>query len=191
MEESVFKKIVNLHSIPAFREIDVYEGVKLRPLASSDATRILEILAADSSIRRNVSVASQFHMAKDISKEIEKYRKDKGLIRYTILEGDNPIGLVSFWRDDGFWGKPNINDYGFGYFLDPSKRGKGIVTNALQRLIDIAKQNVYVRQFVAFCSDNNNESIAILIKLGFKPTNKTFSEPNNGWIERKYVKLVA
>lgn len=180
---------LNLHSVSSFKEIDVSEDVKLRPLRQSDATHILEILAADNNIRSRVTVASRLHSPGDVATEIERYQKDPNLIRYTLLKENRPIGLVSFWRDDGFFGTPpNADDYGFGYFLDPSERGKGLVTTALQSLMKTVVKNFNVRQFVAFCEDNNHESIAVLVKLGFKPTNETFSEPNHGWIERKYLK---
>src|SRR5579872_1798275 len=167
------KQSVNLHTIPAFQEINVREGVKLRPLDTSDASRILEILALDKTIRESVSVASRIFTIKDVMTEVEKYRQNKGLLRYTILENDNPVGLVSFWQDYGFWGKPHLNDYGFGYFLDKNRRGKGLVSSAVKSLIDISLQNLQVRQFIAFCEDSNLESVAVLTKLGFEPTNKT------------------
>ena len=182
-------KPLNLHKISGLNEIDVCQGVKLRPLYQSDATRILEILAADKSIRDKVTVASRLHTPKDIAIEIEHYRKDLGLIRYVLLKENNPIGLISLWRDDGFFGtSPNPNDYGFGYFLDPHERGKGLITLAVQSLMKTTAGNFHVRQFVAFCEDRNHESIAVLTKLGFKPTDKTFVEPDHGWVERKYVK---
>jgi RimJ/RimL family protein N-acetyltransferase len=93
------------------------------------------------------------------------------------------------WRDEGYFGTPpQVNDYGFGYFLDPKERGNGFVTRAIQKLMDTVVKNLRVNQFVAFCEDSNTESISVLLKLGFKPTNKTFPEPINGWIERKYEK---
>lgn len=67
---------VNLHTISALQEINISDGLKLRPLNQSDDVRILEILAADTSIRNRVTVASRLYTAKDITVEIERYRKD-------------------------------------------------------------------------------------------------------------------
>lgn len=64
-------KPVNLHTISALEEISVREGVKLRPLRSSDAKRLLEILADDSSIRNRVTVVSRFHTPEDVVKEVQ------------------------------------------------------------------------------------------------------------------------
>ena len=57
--------------------------------------------------------------------------------------------------------------------------------------MDTVAKNLRVNQFIAFCEDSNHESIAVLTRLGFKPTAETFTEPDNGWIERKYTKPVA
>jgi len=179
----------NLHAIAALQEIHVRNDVKLRPLRSTDAERLLEILAADNSIRDKVTVASLFHTPEDVTTEVKRYHEDFGLIRYTLLKKNNPIGLVSLWRDEGYFGTPpQPDDYGFGYLLDPKERGKGLVTSAVQSLMDTTAKSLHVNQFVAFCDDKNTESIAVLTKLGFKPTNETFPEPLHGWIERKYVK---
>lgn len=179
----------NVHSILELKEVNVAEGVKLRPLDQSDAKRILEILNSDSNIRNRVTVASRLYTVKDVTDEIQFYHSDMGLIRYTLLKDNKPVGLVSLWRDDGFFGtKPNPDDYGFGYFLDPAERGKGLTSKAIQSLMRVITKGLRVRQFVAFCTDQNKESIAVLTKMGFKPTTETYSEPTHGWIERKYVR---
>jgi RimJ/RimL family protein N-acetyltransferase len=126
----------------------------------------------------------------DVEAQVETYRQDKHLIRYAILEGDNPIGLVSFWRDvdNPFDAPDSPDDYGFGYFLDPNKRGNGIVTDAVRAIIDVATRNIHINQFIAYCEDNNPDSIAVLTKLGFQPTEIVLVEQNSGWTERKYVR---
>lgn len=179
---------LSLHTVSNLKDIYVDEGVKIRPLDQSDTARILEILASDRSIRDKVTVASRLHTPEDVKTEIEHYNKDPNLIRYTLLKENNPIGLVSLWRDDFSGTLPQLNDYGFGYFLDPDERGKGFITRAVQTLMDTVAKNLHVNQFVAFCEDSNSKSIAVLTKLGFERTDILFREPNNGWIERKYIK---
>jgi|ERR1035437_6687896 RimJ/RimL family protein N-acetyltransferase len=182
---------VDLHTIPTLQKIDIRKSVKIRPLDLSDTVHILEIIKADNSIRNRVSVAARLHTPEDVSNEVENYSKDPHLIRYAILENNNTVGLVSFWRDVGnaqIDAPDNLDDYGVGYFLAPNARGKGLVTNTIQCLINIAAKNLYVRQFIAYCDDNNHESIKVLNKLRFIATNETFTELNNGWIERKYVR---
>jgi RimJ/RimL family protein N-acetyltransferase len=181
---------INVHTIPSLQAVDVYEDILLRPLEQSHASRVLEILDADESIRERVTVASRMHTQEDVAKEIVLYKNDTGLIRYVLLRDSDPVGMISLWRDDGFWGEKNLDDYGFGYFLDPHERGKGLITKAVQKLMEVVSQNLYVRQFVAFSEDTNTGSVAVLKKLGFQPTSQTLTEPTNGWIERKYIKPV-
>jgi RimJ/RimL family protein N-acetyltransferase len=189
--ESEQTRSTNLHEVLAFQNIQVREGVVLRPLDASDATRILEILDTDTTIRSRVSVASKMHTSDDVEDQVENYRKDSHLIRYAIIENDNPIGLVSFWRDidNPFDAPDNPDDYGFGFFLDPSKRGKGIVTNAVRNLMEVATKNLRVNRFIAYTEDDNQESIAVLNKLGFQPTGTVLAELNSGWSERSMCVL--
>ena len=182
-------QFVNLHEVQALQNIQVREGVNLRPLDVADAKRILEILESDASIRGRVSVASKMHTPEDVKTQVEIYRKSSDFIRYAILENDNPIGLVSFWRDidNSFDAPDNPDDYGFGYFLDPSKRGTGIVTDSVRSLMDVASENLHINQFIAYCEDDNANSIAVLTKLGFQSTDIVLDEQSYGWSERKYV----
>ncbi len=183
----------SLHDISELRAIQVRDGVTLRPLEVEDAPRMLEILEADSSIRSRVSVASKIHSPEDVAEQVDAYQNDPHTVRYTLLEGDRPVGLVSFWRDidNPFVSPDSPNDYGFGYFLDPAERGKGLVTDAVQQVINTAQDVLHVENFIAYCEDNNPESVVVLNKLGFEPTDLTYEEQNNGWVERKYVKEVV
>lgn len=180
-------KPINLHSVKHFSEIQIEDNIKLVHLDKVHGARVLEILSDDPSIRDRVTIASRINSLEDLKKQVNAYKKDKGLIRYVLLEDDNPVGLVSFWRDDGFWGEKNLDDYGFGFFLDPKARGKGLISKAVKKLIDITPKHLQVRQFVAFCEDDNSASVKVLKKLGFEPTDQVMTEPKKGWIERKYV----
>lgn len=181
---------INLHSVDAFKQILIEDDISLVPLAQIHAEQILKILAKDKTIREKVKVAALMQNSEDVTAEIRRYKSYTGLIRYVLLKHKTPVGMISFWRDDGFWGVENLDDYGFGYFLDPDERGQGLVTRSLEELMDVVNKNLYVRQFVVFCEDQNKDSIALLKKLGFEATEQTFPEPDKGWIERKYVRKV-
>jgi len=184
---------VDLHQIPVLQNVEVRDSLHLRPLAETDAPRILEILAADPNIRQRVSIAEAMKTNVDVCREIETAREDPGLIRYAILHSGNPIGLISFWSDDGvaFGTPPAWNDYGFGYFLDKDFRGQGIITAAMSRIMDIATHNLPVHQFIAFCEQDNPKSAAVLRRLGFQPTGQLFGELKHGWREEKYIKPIV
>jgi RimJ/RimL family protein N-acetyltransferase len=183
----------SLHDIPDLTEIHVREGLILRPMEVEDALRLLEILDTDPTIRDRVSVASRMHSPEDVAEQVETYQGDPHLIRYTLLDGDRPIGLVSLWRDidNPFDAPDSPNDYGFGYFLDPAERGRGLVTDAVQAIMDTAQKTLNVESFIAYCEDNNPDSIDVLTKLSFQPTDTTYEEQNNGWLERKYVRPIT
>ncbi len=183
----------NLHGISELKEIQVRDGVTLRPMEAEDAQRMLEILEADPSIRDRVSVASRMHSPEDVAAEVETYQDDPHTVRYTLLAADRPVGLVSFWRDidNPFDAPDSPNDYGFGYFLDPVERGNGLIPDAVQRVMETAQDVLHVENFIAYCEDNNPGSVAVLTKLGFEPTDLTYEEQNNGWVERKFIKAAA
>ena len=183
----------NLHDIPALQTVAVREGVELSPLTPEDSDAILAILEADPSIRERVSVASKMHTHEDVADQVNAYQNDDHTIRYVIREGDDVIGLVSFWRDvDSPFDAPDRpNDYGFGFFLSPDKRGTGIVAQAVQRIMDIAVENLHVENFIAYCEEDNTDSIAVLTRLGLHATDVSLAEQNSGWIEQKYIKEVS
>lgn len=180
----------SLHNLEALSKIKVRDNITLRPLEITHAERILEILDSDNSIRDKVAVASSLWTADDVEQQIDSYKHNNNLIRYTILEDNNPIGLISFWRDigDPFGGPDRPDDYGFGYFLDPMQRGKGILSDALKELMATSGSVLRINQFIAYCKDSNEQSIAVLTKLGFCPAEIDGPTVGNGWRERKYVK---
>ncbi len=184
------KEPVTLREVPELREIQVRDNIVLRQLKAEDGPRIVEILDADPTIRDRVSVAAKIHTPEDVALEVLNYQGDPHLIRYALTEGDEVIGLMSLWRDvdSPFDAPDNPDDYGFGYFIDPAARGKGIVTDALGNLLETADTALNPRQFIAYCEDDNTDSISVLRKIGFEPTDTILTEENSGWTERKYVK---
>ena len=184
---------VNLHEIPSLQRIEVRDDILLRPMSVDDAASILQILGADVTIRDRVAVASKIHSPEDVKKEVDAYKNDPHLIRYVIQQDESVIGLVSLWRDiDTFPGSPDSpDDYGFGYFLDPNKRGAGIVSESVNRLMEVAQNNLFVRQFIAYCEDDNDASLKVLGSLGFHPTPVKLVFPDTGWAENKFVREVS
>ena len=179
--------------LDAVREsIAVRSGVVLRPLEATDASAIIEALDADPSIRERVTVAAQLHTEDDVRREADRYKTDPDLTRFVIVENGTCVGLISLWRDTGFFGQtPQPHTFGFGYFLHPAARGRGLVTDSLTALMKAARAKFRVDSFIAFCEDSNRDSIALLRKLGLGPTPQTFDEPINGWRERMYQKKVT
>lgn len=179
-----------LHQYSGLQKVEVRDGCCLRPLRSEDAANILEVIDKDPSIRQRVTVAERMRDPDDVAREVEAYQKDsEGLIRYTVVCDEKCVGLVSFWKDQGYFGQDFEPDsYGFGYFIDPDLRGKGLITDAVRALMTKSQDVLEVHRFLAFCEDDNLASRKVLLKLGFEATDRTFFEPKNGWIERMYLK---
>lgn len=182
------KSLPNLHDSEGLCLVKVSDSVVLRPLAADDAPRMLEILDTDPEIRKRVEVAKIIHTKEDIYKEIESSENDPTLIRYSVLKNGKYIGLVSFWRLDDYLDKANPEPYtfGFGYFIDPTERGNGIIPAALQALMQIVRDTLEPQKFMAFCEDDNPASIAVLKKCGFSATDEIVYFPEMGCNERKY-----
>lgn len=180
-----------LHSA-AFEKINVREGICLRPLQREDATVLLAILDADPSIRERVGFASRLHAVDDVARLLEVEKGDKEIIRYVIVENDSVVGLINFWRAGEYFGdKADPDDYGFGYFLAPSARGRGLVTNSLTALMAVAVMHLPVKKFIAFCEADNAQSGSVLKKAGFEQTDVSWKDDEHGWIEQKYSRVVV
>ncbi len=183
---------MRLHDITALHEITVRAGLVMRPLELSDGEQLLKVLDHDPAIRKRASVAARLHSLGDVEREVAAIAADDGLIRYAVHSDDEVVGLISLWRDDGFFGQqPEVDSYGFGYFLDPNSRGQGIITASLKSIMDTVRDVLPVRSFIAFCEDDNPESFAVLTRLGFERTDEVYGEPNTGWQERKYRRVVS
>ena len=181
----------NLRKMPALQKIDVRESVVLRPLVTTDAAALLAVLESDPSIRERVGFASRIHPSDDAERLTEEEKDDPNLIRYAICEHDIVVGLVSFWRAGEFFGdKANPDDYGFGYFLSPSARGRGLVTDSLSALMTVAAENLPITTFIAFCEADNAASGALLQKAGFEKTDVTWDDAEDGWVEQKYARTI-
>lgn len=98
--------------------------------------------------------------------------------------------VILFGRDvdNPFDAPDSPNDYGFGFFLDPVKRGNGLILDAVQQVMTATQDVLHVENFIASYEDNNPENVTVLTRLGFQSTDLTYEEQNNGWVERKYVK---
>jgi len=175
------------------RTIPVRDGVELRPLQASDAAEILSALEADPEIRKRVTIASRLFTPADVEAEVKRAETTETfLLRFVIVEQGKVVGMLSFWQDLGYFGyEPAPNTFGFGYFLHPKARGRGLVTDAIVAMMDAAQAELTVDSFIAFCEDDNAASVHVLNKLGLQTTDQTFTEPTTGWTERMYRKEVT
>ena len=174
------------------REVVVRDGVVVRPMLEADAAQLLGIMERDPSIRDHVTVAAAMQDADGVRKQVEAYTNDNSVIRYVIVHDGDVAGLVSFWRDTGYFGyTPMPYTFGFGYFTDPKRRGQHLAGDSVQALMNEAQKSFRVDQFIAFTETDNEASQHVLRSLGFAKTDIDYTEPNMGWAESMWCKKVA
>lgn len=164
--------------------------MRLRLLVPDDASRIYEIFQADPDIQNRVTWTSGLKTLSDIKERIQKF-SDNDELRYAIIYEDEIVGYIGAWKDKGWFGVTHPDDYGYGYFCDPLKRGKGIVTDSAKALMANIESVVHVKTFSLYTEDSNLASQAVARKLGFVRTDETYLEPVLGSTERRYIRTVT
>jgi ribosomal-protein-alanine N-acetyltransferase len=83
-----------------------------------------------------------------------------------IAYKDNPdeaIGTICFWHME-----PNNYRAEIGYMLHPNHWRKGILSEAIEKIIDYGLNVLNLHSIAANVNPNNAASIALLEKFGFK-----------------------
>lgn len=177
--------------LPDFARMTVRPDLQLRRLAANDADDVLRILAEDPSIRDRVKVVSEATTADDIRAIAASREGSLSSAHFVILEAGSAVGLLSLWRAGGHFGDlVDPDSYGFGYFLSPRARGRGIIPAVLHSVMETTCRCLPVHSFVAFCEDDNPASSRNLDKAGLKATSVAFTN-SKGWRERLYERPVA
>lgn len=163
--------------------IPVRDNIQLRLLTPGDAARVFEILEKDPHIRKKfVTWTAGLTTEEAVGEAIEKFQENPTVFRFAIVDGDRLIGYVGTWSNT-----PDGKEYDAGYFIDPTERGKGIVSAAMKALIEAASKNLPLELFAMYIWDGNEPSKAIARKLGFTPTDVIEPEPALGGIpERRW-----
>ncbi len=81
---------------------------------------------------------------------------------YTIIVQDRVSGIISFNAIDSAHQTTTI-----GYWIDGPLEGKGVVSAALNKLIEIYSQRGILRKFIINCSVTNRKSNALALRNGF------------------------
>ena len=147
------------------KEIET-KRLKLRKIELADAEKIYEILS-------NEKVISNLNMEihesiEDTYKLLEDYLKgfeEKVKFPYTILdkESNELIGVflikLDLYDEDCFE---------FTIYLDEKYWGKGIYTEVLPYMIEIAFEDIKTENFRGFVMEKNKASSRVLEKCGFE-----------------------
>lgn len=162
----------------SFKELTT-ERLLLRSLKATDKKEIF-ILRSDPDINKyigrakpkNIKEALQF-----IRKRNEDIKENKALYwAITFKENLKLIGTVCLWNISEDRKTAEI-----GYELFPHSQGKGIMDEAIKKLIGFAFQTLDMHILEAFTNKNNLKSISLLLRNNFShvPGRKDEDDINN------------
>jgi RimJ/RimL family protein N-acetyltransferase len=171
-------------------KINVADDLGLRLLVPDDAMRIFAIFQADPSIQKTMTWPFRLKTVEDTKERIQKFN-DSEELRYAIIYDGELIGYIGIWKDKGWFGTIQPDDYSYGYFCDPTKRGKGIITDTAKVLMAQVESVVRVKTFSLYIEDSNPASQAVAKKLGFRATDEVYTEPVLGSTERRYIRKIT
>jgi RimJ/RimL family protein N-acetyltransferase len=121
------------------------------------------------------------HDAGFLRLRLEQVKRDPGvakwLVRGLVLrETGELVGHAGFHGPPGVNGPRRSNAVEVGYTVFPAHRGSGLATEAAAGLIEWARAAHGLRAFVASVAPDNDPSLAIVRKLGFRQTGEQWDE---------------
>lgn len=140
----------------------------LRRFEESDAGTLLEI-AAEEATAKYVPWAKFVTDMETSRDRINRFHEQwqQGLrARFLITKNGEPYGYFGIWPDN----EPDM--YEVGYAVLPRYRGKGIITQVLDAIEEVAMTNLKAAGLVAHIDESNEASQRVITKQGFHPTDK-------------------
>jgi RimJ/RimL family protein N-acetyltransferase len=139
------------------------ERLTLRFASIEDAEFILELLNDPDWLKfiGDLGVTT-IEQARDyISQKLVRMYEDVGFGLYLVeMKDRNPIGICGLVKRD------YLQDIDIGFAFLPKYRRKGFAFEAADAVIEFARQKLGVKRLVAITSQNNENSIELLKKLG-------------------------
>ncbi len=131
-----------------------------------------------------------FKDVKAAAKYVEQTQQDfvdNGVSAFAVLaEGsDTVIGLCGFFK------RPFLNCWDFGYAFLPQGRGMGYALEATQALLHWAEQQALPTPYTAICHPDNLPSQRILKKLGFEQKGMLYGAAKNAEPQQFYIRKVS
>jgi len=140
--------------------------VWMRPIRESDTEPILELVRANyDHLRTFMEWAKPDYGRPDSADWIERAvsgEKDRSQLNFGIFRGERVIGTVGFAYFDH---EAKVTE--IGYWIDAEEEGKGIMSGAVERLLDLAFGKLGMNRVQIRCADANLRSAAIPRRLGF------------------------
>ena len=147
-------------------KIDIGDGVVLRPFVQNDPPAIFE------TVKRNEQHLIEFmrwltpdyslETASDfVERSIDNAEKKESL-SFGIFRSGSFLGSIGFVYLD-----TNVRKTEIGYWIDKGEEGKGIISAATEKLIDLAFNEFGMNKVEIRCSVKNIRSAAVPKRFGF------------------------
>lgn len=141
--------------------VEFIKGFYLRPVKLSDANALFEF-SKDESVVKYLSWEAH-QTINDTIKVIKEHYFKNNPISYVIVDSnDTAIGVIDF-NTVTRTTHPEI-----GYFLNPKYHNKGIMTNALYKILDIGFNELGYDTIAISHVKENAASKKVILKNGFK-----------------------
>ncbi len=161
------------------------ERVNLRQVNIQDDNEVFA-LRSDTRVNKFLDRATPVTID-DARKFIEKINdqiaKNKVIYWAITLKNDNKvIGTICYWNISTEHSKAEI-----GYELHPDFQGKGIMQEAIIKVIDYGLETMKLKSIDADLDPNNFKSINLLVKNGFVCNTRSKNTVVYSMINHKYI----
>jgi ribosomal-protein-alanine N-acetyltransferase len=171
--------------IKSFSPFPVFitERLTLRQLTTNDEQEIF-MLRSDSQVNK--------YLGRQLANTIDDARNFINKVNENVTKDDSLYWAITFTENNRLVGTICLFEFSdendsceIGYELLPDFQGKGIMTEAVDEVIDYAFDTMKVKQIRAFFHRNNQNSIRLLEKFSFRDS----SEPDNTNADLLYYHL--
>ncbi len=167
------------------QEFVVDEHILVRPLVVEDFERIFEILEVDADIRDHVGLFGDCDTLERLKEKLAD-QIAHGALRYAIMLDGMLVGYIGIHQDPD---EDKFVQYIISDFLASEFRGQGIMTKALQVLLEEAEKNLQIDRFSAWVEEGNPASAKVLERLGFAHTSIPYKD-SKGRTSWDYIREV-
>ena len=135
-------------------------GFTLRPFNINDAKSAIRILNNENVIEKLGKNFPRPYTEESFNIFFEKIKNDTETTYFAIEKDENLVGGISIDLEDN-------NTAMFGYWLDEKYWGMGIITKAIEEVINYGIKKFSIKKFYADTLDSNVGSEKVLIKNSF------------------------
>ena len=161
------------------------ERLLLRPFTYSDAEDVFTCWESDPDVARYMFWTSHNDIEKTkewLAFEVGQIEKDDWYRFAIVLKDTDELigtGLIYFEEE--------VNGWEIGYNLGKKYWGKGYTTEAMNRIISFAKEELGITEIVGRYAKENPASGKVMDKLGFRFEKEIPYECNNGTVLREGI----